>query len=84
MIAQNNHLLMLFKKVKVGNLTFDGIDSLLLHIGPEMGDIGDAINASIPYDRFGWFYSVSEVVTLTMMIKKICTCRFLEKRVKRL
>ena len=50
----------MFMKVRIGDLTFDGIDSDLLHMGDgDLGDIGEAINASIPYDRFGWFYSVS-------------------------
>ena len=39
-------------KVRVGDLTFDGVDSELLHIGDAVGQIGD----SIPFDRFGWFY----------------------------
>ena len=49
----------MFMRARVGNLTFEGIDSPLLHMGDLGGDIGAAINASIPYDRFGWFYSVS-------------------------
>ena len=38
--------------MRVGDLTFDGVDSELLHIGDAVGQIGD----SIPFDRFGWFY----------------------------
>ena len=50
----------LFMRARIGNLTFDGIDSPLLHMGDgDMGDIGAAINESIPYDKFGWFYTVS-------------------------
>jgi len=47
----------LFMRARIGNLTFDGLDSPLIQMGDLGGDIGDAINASIPYDRFGWFYS---------------------------
>lgn len=47
----------LFMKARVGNLTFEGIDSELLHMGDDTeSEIGDAINANIPFDRFGWFY----------------------------
>ena len=50
----------LFMRARIGNLTFEGIDSPLLHMGDgDIGDIGAAINESIPYDRFGWFYTVS-------------------------
>ena len=49
----------MFIRARIGNLTFEGIDSPLLHMGDLGGDIGAAINESIPYDRFGWFYSVS-------------------------
>ena len=48
----------LFLKTAVSNLTFDGIDSPLLHMGDIDGDLGAAINNSIPFDKFGWFYSV--------------------------
>ena len=47
---------MLFIKARVGNLTFEGLDNPLLHMGDIDGDLGDAITASIPFDRFGWFY----------------------------
>merc|ERR1719339_727242 len=43
-------------KVRVGNLTFDGVDSEMLHLGDVGDDLGDAISANIPFDRFGWFY----------------------------
>jgi len=46
----------LFMKTKVSNITFDGIDSPLLHMG-ENTSLSGAIN--IPFDRFGWFYGVS-------------------------
>ena len=49
----------MFMKTSIRNLTFDGIGSPLLEMGDIGGDMGDAINASIPYDKFGWFYSVS-------------------------
>ena len=51
----------LFMKVKVGNLTFDGIDSPLLHMADESGNgmLGDMLENQIPFDRFGWFYDVS-------------------------
>ena len=45
-----------FMKARIGNITFDGIDSPLLHMG-ENTTLGGAIN--IPFDRFGWFYGVS-------------------------
>ena len=51
----------LFMRARIGNLTFDGIDSPLLHMGDLGGDIGAAINATIGNDRFGWFYSVSKL-----------------------
>ena len=51
----------LFMRAKIGNLTFDGLDSPLLHMGDLGGDIAAAFNASTPYDRFGWFYSVSKL-----------------------
>jgi len=57
-IIQGNETM--FMRVRIGNLTFEGIDSPLLHMGDLGGDIGAAINASIPYDRFGWFYSRNE------------------------
>jgi hypothetical protein len=50
---QNNDSL--FMKARVGNITFDGIDSPLLHMG-EDSQLAGAIN--IPFDRFGWFYGV--------------------------
>jgi len=42
----------LFMKAVIRNITFDGIDSPLLH----MGDNGMDLNLPIPFDRFGWFY----------------------------
>ena len=50
----------LFMKATIGNLTFDGIDSPLLHMGDIGGDLGDMIQGTIPFDRFGWFYDVSK------------------------
>merc|ERR1711892_18165 len=50
----------LFIKARVGNITFDGIDSPLLHMGDVGGMLGDAINQNVPYDRFGWFYDRNE------------------------
>jgi len=47
----------MFIKVRVGNLTFDGVDSEMLHMGDVDGDLGEAIGANIPYDKFGWFYA---------------------------
>ena len=51
----------LFMKVTVGNLTFDGINSPLLHMADESGNggLGDMLENQIPFDRFGWFYDVS-------------------------
>jgi scavenger receptor class B protein 1 len=49
----------MFMRTRIGNLTFEGIGSPLLEMGDVGGPMGDAINASIPYDKFGWFYSVS-------------------------
>ena len=51
----------LFIKTRVGNLTFDGIDSPLLHMGDDDGGgiLGDMLNDKLPFDRFGWFYGVS-------------------------
>jgi len=46
----------LFIKVTVGNLTFDGVDSPMLHLGDVGGDFGDMIANEVPFDRFGWFY----------------------------
>ena len=57
-ISQANETL--YIKTMVRNLTFDGIDSPLLHMGDIDGDLGAAINNSIPFDKFGWFYSVGE------------------------
>merc|ERR1711970_88320 len=54
-LKQNNDTM--FMRARIGNLTFEGIDSPLLHMGDVGGEIGDAIQGSIPYDRFGWFYS---------------------------
>ena len=51
----------LYMRTRVGNLTFEGVDSPLLHMGDSGGDIGAAINSSIPFDRFGWYYGVSTV-----------------------
>jgi len=52
----------MFLKTAISNLTFDGIDSPLLHMGDIGGDLGTAINNSIPFDRFGWFYSRNESI----------------------
>ena len=52
----------LFRKYKVANLTFDGVDSPLLHMGDFDGDlgqvIGQVVNSSFPYGKFGWLYGV--------------------------
>ena len=49
----------LFMKATIGNLTFDGIDSPLLDMGGDIdGPLGDMIQGTIPFDRFGWFYDV--------------------------
>ena len=58
-IKANNETL--FMKAVIRNLTFDGIDSPLLHMGDEAGDspLGDMLDNQIPFDRFGWFYDVS-------------------------
>ena len=34
-------------KVRVGNLTFDGVDSEMLHLGELTGDLGDSIRFEI-------------------------------------
>ena len=59
----------LFLKTAVSNLTFDGIDSPLLHMGDIDGDLGAAINNSIPFDRFGWFYSVGNLLNFMFQIQ---------------
>ena len=51
----------LFMKATIGNLTFDGIDSPLLHMGDVDGPLGEMIQGTIPFDRFGWFYDVSKI-----------------------
>merc|ERR1719318_2320313 len=43
----------MFMRARIGNLTFEGIGSPLLEMGDVEGPMGDAINASIPYDKFG-------------------------------
>ena len=49
----------LFIKARIGNLTFDGIDSPLLHMGDgSSGALGDMFADIFPFDRFGWFYDV--------------------------
>ena len=53
----------LFLKATIGNLTFDGVDSDLLHMGDIGGELGDMIQNSIPFDRFGWFYQRNESET---------------------
>lgn len=53
-IPQSNETL--FIKARVGNLTFDGIESPMLHMGDIGGDFGDMISSELPFDRFGWFY----------------------------
>jgi hypothetical protein len=56
-IKQANESLFLVTKVR--NITFDGIDSPMLHMGDGGGDIGAAIDGIFPFDRFGYFYDVS-------------------------
>ena len=56
-IKLNNETL--FMKAVIRNLTFDGIDSPLLHMGDEAGGmLGEMLENQIPFDRFGWFYDV--------------------------
>ena len=53
----------LYMKARVGNLTFDGVDSPLLHMSDETDDptFGNMLDNQIPFDRFGWFYDVSSM-----------------------
>ena len=53
----------LFMKYKVANLTFDGVDSPLLHMGDIDGDLGTIANSRFPYGKFGWFYGVMVSIT---------------------
>ena len=48
----------LFMKYKVANLTFDGVDSPLLHIDDwDIDDpLGKIVKSRFPYGKFGWFY----------------------------
>ena len=50
----------LFMKARVGNLTFDGVDSPLLHMsdGTDDDSLGNMLDEMLPFDRFGWFYEV--------------------------
>ena len=48
----------LFMKYTVANLTFDGLDSPLFHMGDIDGDLGQVLNSTFPYDKFGWLYGV--------------------------
>ena len=50
----------LYIKARIGNLTFDGVDSPLLHMADEAGSgaLGDMLASQVPFDRFGWFYDV--------------------------
>jgi len=54
----------LFIKARIGNLTFEGIDSPLLHMADEAngGALGDMLANQIPFDRFGWFYDRNESI----------------------
>ena len=56
-IKQANESLFLVTSVR--NITFDGIDSPLLHMGNGGGDINAALDGIFPFDRFGYFYDVS-------------------------
>ena len=56
MIRQTNETL--FMKYKVANLTFDGVDSPLLHAGDVDEIIGHLVNSRFPYGKFGWLYGV--------------------------
>lgn len=48
----------LFMKATVGNLTFGGLDSPLLHLGDFAGpELEEAISNNFPFERFGWFYA---------------------------
>ena len=54
-------------KAVIRNLTFDGIDSPLLHMGDDAGGmLGDMLDNQIPFDRFGWFYDVRRFCNLKL------------------
>ena len=53
----------LFINATIRNLTFDGIDSDLLHMGDVPGMLGDMLDNQIPFDRFGWFYDVGLIIS---------------------
>ena len=48
----------LFMKYTVSNLTFEGLDSPLLHMGDIDDIIGQIVNSRFPYGKFGWLYGV--------------------------
>ena len=54
----------LFMKYKVANLTFDGVDSPLFHMGDIDGNIGAILDSRFPYGKFGWFYGVMIAITI--------------------
>ena len=49
----------LFMKTNIRNITFDGIESILLTM-MEGTPMEGAIQ--MPFDKFGWFYGVSECI----------------------
>lgn len=51
-------------KYKVANLTFDGVDSPLFHMGDIDGNVGSIIDSRFPYGKFGWFYGVMLAITI--------------------
>ena len=58
----------LFIKAVVRNLTFEGIDSPLLHMSDEAGNsmLADMIESQVPFDRFGWFYEVISNIWISL------------------
>ena len=57
LLEQSNERL--FMRVNIRELTFDGVDSPLLHMGDYDGELGNIFDEIFPSDRFAWFYSVS-------------------------
>ena len=67
----------LFMKAVIRNLTFDGIDSPLLHMADEAGSgmLGDMLANQVPFDRFGWFYDVRPFLVFLPAKFKVVICR---------